>query len=110
MLVYYHCHMFSLFYYIFLGILLDYPIDKMPSDSSLFLLFSISENPLLEIFSELHENLREIFIRQEGAKDQRATWGSTQGPGATPGRGLRWGRGWDLPLPPGRRLGLPRRL
>ena len=55
----------------------------MPSASSLFLLFSISENPLLKIFSELQENLRGIFIRQ-GVRDKRATWGATQGPGASP--------------------------
>ena len=61
----------------------------MPNASSLFLLFSISENALLEIFSELHENLRGIFIRQDGVRDQRAT----------PGRGPTRTRGWGSPRP-----------
>ena len=53
----------------------------MPSASSLFLLFSISEKLLLEIFSELDNNLRGFFMRQKEAEDQRAAWGGTQGPG-----------------------------
>ena len=77
----------------------------MPSASFLFLLFSISENPLLEIFSELDQNLRGIFIRQDGARDQRAALGASQGPRATPGRRLTSTRGWDPPLPHGGRLG-----
>ena len=82
----------------------------MPSANSLFMLFSISEKLLQEIFSELDTNLQGFFIRQKEAGDRRATWGGTQGLGATPGRDLRWGRRWDPPLPPERRLGLPRRL
>ena len=53
----------------------------MPSASSLFLLFSVSENLLVEIFSELHENLRGIFIRKKEDFDQRATWGPPKGQG-----------------------------
>ena len=78
----------------------------MPSANSLFLLFSISENPLLEIFSKLHENLRRIFIRQKEDFDQRAAWGTTPGRGPTSGRG--WGSplayGWPLQVPFGPRL------
>ena len=71
----------------------------MPSASSLFLLFSIPENLLLQIFSELDETFWRFFIRRDKDLDQRGAGGATQGPGATPGRGLRWGRGWDPPLP-----------
>ena len=53
----------------------------MASASFLFLLFSNSENPILEIFSELHENIRRIFICHEKARDQRATWGAPMGQG-----------------------------
>ena len=53
----------------------------MPSASSLFLLFSIAENLLLEIFSELDENLRGIFIRQDDVKNQRTAWGAPRGQG-----------------------------
>ena len=53
----------------------------MPSVSSLFLLFSILENLLPKIFLGLDENLRGIFIRQEGVRDQRAAWGAPRGQG-----------------------------
>ena len=76
----------------------------MPSVSSLFLLFSISENLLLEIFSELDETFWRFFIRQDKDLDQRGAGGATQGTGVTPSRSLRWGHRWDPPLPPGRRL------
>ena len=58
----------------------------MPSASSLFFLFSILENLLLEIFSELDEILRRMFIRQREDLDQRGPGGATQGrtPAATP--------------------------
>ena len=70
----------------------------MPSASSLFLLFSISENLLLEIFSELEETLRRIFIRQKEDLDQRGPGGGTQGPGTTPSHDSTCTRGQDPPL------------
>ena len=82
----------------------------MPTASSLFLLFSISEKLLLEIFSELDDNLRGFFMRRKEAEDQRVAWAATQGPGVTPGRGRTGTRGWDPPRRPGHRLGPPRRL
>ena len=53
----------------------------MPSASSLFLLFSISEKLLLEIFSELDDNLRRFLMRQKEAGDQREAWGEPRGQG-----------------------------
>ena len=66
---------------------------------SCFCCFCISENLLLEIFSELDENLRRIFIRRKAPGDQRATWGATHRPGAASGRGPTWTRGWGRPCP-----------
>ena len=111
MLVLCHCHMLLQPYYIifrhfYWTNLLTRCLVPVPS----FWLFSISENQLLEIFSQLDETLRRIFIRQKEDLDERGAGGATQGLGATPGRDLRWGRRWDPPLPPERRLGLPRRL
>ena len=93
MLVICHCYMFLLSHYIIFRLFVG-----LPSASSLFLLFSISENLHLEIFLELDETLRRIFIRQKEDLDQRGPGGATQGPGATPSHGQRWSCGWDLPL------------
>ena len=82
----------------------------MRSASSLFLLFSISEILLLQIFSEFKETLRRFFIRRKEDLDQRGAGGATQGPGATPSRGPTWTRGQDLPLVLVGPLGPPRRL
>ena len=75
---------------------LDKPIDKMTSASSLFLLFLYFRKSILEIFSELDENLREIFMRNKTPPHQKATWGATQGPGTAPCRGPTRRREWDL--------------
>ena len=78
----------------------------MPSASSLFVLFSISENSLLEIFSELHENIRGIFIRQDEELDQRVAWEPPRGQGdpwSRPHRDLWVGPApalWWSPRPP----------
>ena len=42
---------------------------------SCFCCFCISENLLLEIFSELDENLRGIFTRRKAPGHQRGAWG-----------------------------------
>ena len=69
----------------------------MASASSL-LLFSISENLLLKIFSELDDILQRIYIRQREDLDQRGPGGATQGPGATPSHGHPLTHGQDPPL------------
>ena len=49
-----------------------------------FFCFCISENLLLEIFSELDENLREIFTRRKAPGHQRGAWGPPTGQGRPP--------------------------
>ena len=56
----------------------------MPSASSLFLLFLYFRKSLLEIFSELDENLRGIFMRRNTPPCRRATWGPLRGQGRPP--------------------------
>ena len=77
---------------------------------SCFCCFCISENLLLEIFSELDENFRGIFIQWKAPGHQRGAWGATHRPGAAPCRDPRAARGWDPPLPCGHPLGPLRRL
>ena len=67
----------------------------MPNASPLFLLFSISEKLLHEIFSELDNNLQGFFIRRKEAGDRSVAWGATQGPMAGCGRGPTCTRRWD---------------
>ena len=77
---------------------------------SCFCCFCISENLLLEIFSELDENLRELLLRQDEDGVRRAASEAPHRPGAAPYRGLGPTRGWDLPLPVVAPLGPLRRL
>ena len=65
----------------------------MPSASFLFLLFLYFKNLLLEIFSELNENLRRFFMRRKTPEDQREAWAGT-----APCHGPPFGRMWDPPL------------
>ena len=64
-------------------------------------MFSISENLLLKIFSELDDILRRIFIRQWEDLDQRDLEGPPRGQGRRPGLGPTWTRGWARPCPLG---------
>ena len=56
----------------------------MPSVSFLFLLFSYFRNLLLEIFSELDENLRRFFMQNKTPEDQRAASEATHRAQAAP--------------------------
>ena len=69
----------------------------MSSASFLFLLFLYFRNFTFGIFSELDENLRELFLRQDEDGVQRAAWGATHRARATPSRDQRWAHGWDPP-------------
>ena len=66
-----------------------------------FCYFCISENLLLEIFSVLDENLRELFLRQDEDRVQKAASEAPHRPGAACCRGQGATRGWEPPLPVG---------
>ena len=70
----------------------------MPSASYLFLSCFCYRKLLLEIFSELDENLRGFFIRQMMTGAKRATEGVAHRLEATCGRALGSTRAWDPPL------------
>ena len=77
----------------------------MPSSSSLFLLSFCFKNLLLEIFSELEETLRGLFLCQDEDRDRRGALEATHRAGATLARDPTWTRGWDPHLLLGRPLG-----
>ena len=60
----------------------------MPSASALFLVFLYFRNLLLEIFSELDENLRGLFLRQDEDGVRRAASEATHRAKAGCYRGL----------------------
>ena len=96
-------HVFTVIY-IVLSILSDYPIDKMPSASSLFLQSFCFRNLLLEIFSNCTGNLRGIFISHDEVPVRRRAGGEAHRAGAPPAAGQGGPAGgacpWDLASTP----------
>ena len=73
----------------------------MPSASSLFLLSFCFRNLLLEIFSELDENLRGLFLRQDEDGVRRAALEATHRAHAGASRDLGGPVGGARPFPVG---------
>ena len=88
----------SLYFYAFCWTNL---LTTCPVPVSCFCYFCISENLLLEIFSELDENLRELFLRQDEDGVQRAASEAPHRPGEAPCRGPRATAGGTRPCPVG---------
>ena len=59
-------------------------LTRCPVPVSWFRCFCISENLLLQIFSELDENLRRFFMRNKTPEDHRAALGATHRAGRPP--------------------------
>ena len=66
-------HVCTLLLYHFKAFYLTNLLTRCPVPLPCFCDAFVAEKLLLQIFSELHENLRGVFIRQDEARNQRAS-------------------------------------
>ena len=96
-------HVFTVIYIIFMHFV-GLTIDKMPSASFLFLLSFRFLKFTYGNISELDQNLRGLFFRQDEDGVRRGAPEATLREGTASCHGPTLGRGWDPSLPLGRLL------